>query len=284
MKKYIDNLLQKNGPEENDYDFVNNLIVEVERQNKAESFRKHIAPILNMSTLFGHSYLKPYGYAGDFLIIDRIYQKYVSSDSIYSKWDLFYHSLGASRAVRNRKSYFVEKLHSIRKKGGFKILILASGPATDVFEYLCNSPDKSLHFHLLDFDKRAIDYAKDKNCGFKENLTYITANALKFNTTEKYDLIWSAGLFDYFNDKVFLHLLKSYKKNLSEHGEMIIGNFSTANPTKSIMEVVSKWFLNYRDENLLFDLACKAGVRKECICIEKEPLGVNLFLKINQRQ
>jgi len=56
MKKYIDSLLQKNGPDENDYDFVNNLIVEVERQNKVESFRKLIAPILNLNTLFGHSY------------------------------------------------------------------------------------------------------------------------------------------------------------------------------------------------------------------------------------
>ena len=61
---------------------------------------------------------------------------------------------------------------------------------------------------------------------------------------------------------------------------MVIGNFSTKNPSKMLMEIVLDWHLNYRSESDLFRLASDAGIDKEMVSVEKEPLGINLFLKI----
>jgi extracellular factor (EF) 3-hydroxypalmitic acid methyl ester biosynthesis protein len=99
-----------------------------------------------------------------------------------------------------------------------------------------------------------------------------------------YDLIWSAGLFDYFKDKHFTFLIRKYINCLEEDGEMVISNFSTKNPTKRLMEVLSDWYLNLRTESDLFRIASDANINKELVSVDKEPLGINLFLKIRKKQ
>ncbi len=138
-----------------------------------------------------------------------------------------------------------------------------------------------IQFDLLDIDQHAIEYAKKKNDKFLDHLNFIRANVKHFNTDKKYDLIWSAGLFDYLNDKLFVLLLNRVANNIAPAGQIIIGNFSPSNPTISVMEVMTEWYLNYRDEQHLTELAEQAGIGKEKISIEKEPLGINLFLKIS---
>lgn len=93
-------------------------------------------------------------------------------------------------------------------------------------------------------------------------------------------MIWSGGLFDYFNDKVFIRLLKRYHTFLKEKGEIVIGNFSPGNPSRNYMELM-EWHLNYRSEEQLLELAKECGFDMNLVSIGKEPLGVNLFLHIN---
>ncbi len=105
---------------------------------------------------------------------------------------------------------------------------------------------------------------------------------MRYNPFKLYDLIWSAGMFDYFKDKHFIFLIKKYFNCLSDGGEMVISNFSTKNPTRKLMEIMGDWHLNLRTESDLFYISSEAGVDKEMVSIDKEPLGVNLFLKIKK--
>jgi cyclopropane fatty-acyl-phospholipid synthase-like methyltransferase len=98
-----------------------------------------------------------------------------------------------------------------------------------------------------------------------------------------YDLVWSAGLFDYFKDKHFTFLIRKYINCLAENGEMVISNFSTKNPTNRLMEVLSDWYLNLRTDSDLLRIALDANANKELISIEKEQLNINLFLKIQKK-
>jgi len=63
---------------------------------------------------------------------------------------------------------------------------------------------------------------------------------------------------------------------------MVISNFSTKNPTKRLMEILSDWYLNLRTESDLFRIASDANIDKELVSVDKEPLGINLFLKIRK--
>ncbi len=146
-----------------------------------------------------------------------------------------------------------------------------------MLQFFEKNPDASLHFDCIEQDQNAVNYAQELCKNFLPNITFHVKNALRFQSTTKYDLIWSAGLFDYFDDKVFVHLLKKLGSMLEGGGEIVIGNFSTMNPSKSYMEVF-EWHLHHRSPNTLKYLAKSAGFTN--ITIGKEPEGVNLFLHI----
>lgn len=275
-------IIEKLGPEESDYPIINKIVDNIKNEEDEQIFRELIKPMLNQNSLYGHTYLKPFGYAGDYLLIEKLYQKHMSEDARYYKWDKYYHSHDATEAVRNRKTYFVKTMQQLcfRKSGALQILILGSGPATDVNEFLCKNPEADVTFDLLDIDQRAIDYASNKNKKFLDKINFIRMNVLRFTPDKKYDLIWSAGLFDYLNDRIFTGLLNRYKNNLKKSGEMIIGNFSPANPTRKVMEIICQWYLIHRSSQQLRQLAVKAGIPRQIIKVDKEPLGINLFLRI----
>ena len=279
----ITEIIRNNGPKEEEYKELDEIINQIDNKKEEEAFRKLIATVLENDTLFGHTYRKPFGYAGDFLVIDKIYQKFETSDPLFNKWDKFYHSHEATEAVRNRKLFFIKEVKELANKNGqVTVLILGSGPATDVHEFFLQADHpRNIQFDLLDIDNNAIEYASKKNHNFLDQINFTRANITKFSTPKKYDLIWSAGLFDYLDDLFFVQLLKRFTNNLKEDGQIIIGNFSPKNPTISVMEVMTEWHLNYRDEEHLVALAEKAGINLEKISIKKEPLGINLFLKIS---
>jgi len=280
-QKFLLSLVEKGGPEPNEYEeftaIVNNL-----EDVELEIFREVIRESLNENTLIGHGFVKPYGYPGDYSLIHNIYKEYVNPDSRFSNWDRFFQDQAGAHAVRNRKAYFLSRCAEIDKQGeGEKrVLILGSGPATDVHEYLKDNPESNIKFDLVDFDQKAIDFAKSQNREFEDVIEYIKINVLRFKPYHWYDLIWSAGLFDYFKDKHFVYMIHKYYKYLNEGGEFIIGNFSNSNPTRRLMEVLSDWYLNHRSKYDLVRMALEAEAKEEQVEVEMEALGVNLFLRI----
>ena len=281
---YIEGIFAKNGPDREDYLEFYTLVDRIKAED-VESFRNKIASILTPETLFGFSYTKPFGYSGDFFIIEKIYQYYVSPDERYRKWDEFLHSAGAVIAVRNRKTLAIKIFEELNKRyAGLQqdVLILGSGPVTETYEFFQKNPESKLVFDMLDLDKRAISYAKSKNRKYLKSMTFHNANVIRFVPEKKFDLIWSAGLFDYFKDKHFVYLIKRYYEYLKEDGEMIIGNFNVENPSRRSMEIMGDWFLYHRSVEELIQFATQAGIENSKIEVIREPLGINLFLRLKK--
>ena len=145
---------------------------------------------------------------------------------------------------------------------------------------MADDPDSRIRFSLVDFDQKAIDFARSQNERSNGSIEYFRINVLRFKPYKYYDLIWSAGLFDYFREKHFIYLIIKYLKNVADDGEFIIGNFSHINPTKRLMEVLSDWYLNHRSKYDLIRMAAEAEVNEDQITVEMEELGINLFLRI----
>ena len=280
-QKFLNILVEKGGPEPHEYTEFTAIINNLE-DSELEYFRDTIKESLNENTLIGHGYVKPFGYPGDFSIIHNIYRLYVNPDEKYSNWDRFFQNQAGAHAVRNRKDYFLRRCAEVERLEGDekRILILGSGPATDVNEYLRNNPDSKIKFDLVDFDQNAISFAKSQNVDFSESIEYFKINVLRFKPYQWYNLIWSAGLFDYFKDKHFVYMIGKYYKYLVNGGEFIIGNFSPSNPTKRLMEVLSDWYLVHRSKRDLVRMALEADAKEEQVEVDMEELGVNLFLRI----
>jgi len=210
---------------------------------------------------------------------------YTSPEERYRKWDEFLLSSGAVVAVRNRKTLAIGIFEQLNEKAmGLRqdVMILGSGPVTETFEFFEKYPDSPLIFEMIDMDKRAIAYAKNKNRKYLDRMTFHNANVIRYAPEKKFDLIWSAGLFDYFKNKHFVFLLKRYYQYLNEDGEMIIGNFNIDSPSRKSMEILCDWFLYHRSADELKQFAIQAGIDKSKIDVIKEPAGINLFLRVKK--
>ncbi len=281
---FIQDKINNGGPDPDDYAHILEMIDRLPA-GEIESLRKLMEPILNPGTIIGFSFCKPFGYNGDFFIIEKIYQHYISPDLRYRKWDQFFHHLPAAIAVVNRKKLAIEMLKELNAKSfgrTLNVLILGSGPVTEVNEYLKETPENKLAFDLIDLDQRAVDYAKQKNKAFMHCLNFQQKNVIRFTPDKQYDLIWSAGLFDYFKDKHFVFLLKRYYDFIHAGGKMVIGNFNSENPSRKIMEVLGDWFLYHRSEQELQSFAEQAGIPQSAATVISEPLGINLFLTVRK--
>lgn len=285
---FIQKLISKGGPTKEDYENLDNWYYNVWDLytkgdlsiDEIEQLRAVLSPVYgNTSAMLGQVYTAPYGYKGDFEIIDRMYQDYVSDVDYLANWDRYFHRAPATLAVKNRKDYFKKLLQQKAElKPNLQVLNLASGPCRDLKEFYEESDCKDVEFDCVELDSNAIEYAKNI-LNADQKTTFIQKNIFKFSTQKKYDLIWSAGLFDYFNDKIFSRMLSRILDYTTENGEIVIGNFNTTNPTKNCMDFTA-WHLHHRNKEDLTRLAMEAGAKQEQISIEQETQGINLFLRI----
>ncbi len=290
IENYLKPFVDRGGPEPNEYLELNDYFSSINSRLKIgrvsrEQIRElwtGCGDIFSEETMQGFVCKAPHGYRGDFEIIDRIYTKWISPKKHLQNWDKFFHWQPATDAVRNRKVFFKNILSEIEKSEIKEPMILnvGSGPCRDVYEYKHENPSSKIRFDCLDMDSNAIKYAKNLLNGLDVN--FFCENAFRFSPGKKYDLVWSAGRFDYLDTTRFIFLLDALIKMATADGQVVIGNFSTINPSRDYMEF-GEWILIHRDINALTELAVKAGADPRTISVEAEATGVNLFLKIDKK-
>lgn len=284
---HVAKLISRGGPEPAEFFDLLTVFDEINAQKDC------IAPIAgqlikesdgafnSLNTMQGHVCQSPYGYYGDFHIIDRIYNNDISLDPSLAKWDEFFHWGTAAVAVRNRKTFFLT--HYIPRIMGsddpMRLLNVGSGPCRDVAELLLKIGGTPITIDCVDADHRGFDYAKDVVGLSDDRVNFIQKNALRLNGPARYDMIWSAGLFDYLDDKLFVALTRRLGRLLLPKGEIVIGNFSNLNTQMGYM-AFGGWNLRHRSAEDLLSLSIRAGFEPACCEVLQEPTGVNLFLHV----
>lgn len=238
------------------------------------------------------SFRKPFGYAGDFKIIDDIYQNNPTTTGFERLFDNYFQMSAISVAVRNRKEDFKRLIIDfIRHRQGQKLRImnLASGPCRELREILSlnNSLCKDIIFDCYDNEEKAIEYAKNLLRGYS-NVNFIKQNAIRIALkkditqmiNEKYDLIYSTGLFDYFIDKVAIAVVRNLKKLLNPNGLLAISNVRDkySNPSVHFMEWVGEWNLVYRDDDAFKKIFVDAGFKGKELEIQYEQQGIMQYI------
>lgn len=238
------------------------------------------------------SLLKPFGYAGDFKIIDDIYQNNPIVTGFDRLFDNYFQMSAISIAVRNRKDDFKKIITNfIKKRQGQKLRImdLASGPCRELHEILCLDAHlcKEVIFDCYDNDYRAIEYARNLLSGY-HNINFIKENAvriaLKNNISslidKEYDFIYATGLFDYFGERLGIALVRNLKKILKPNGIIAISTMRDkySNPSVHYMEWVGDWNLIYRNDEEFKKIFLEAGARREELRIQYEQQGIMQYI------
>lgn len=260
-------------------------------------FRQMLGEKLYKAPYAHRTFYKPKGYAGDYEMMNIMYGNQIRGESLFAKClHRYFIDEPASVAVKNREQYLRRKIKdeyqlAIGKHGHFKLMSVASGPAMEIQNLL---HDESIDFskveiHLLDQDLDALKHAQFKILSIAKNLNKKVS--LKLHNlaiknviarglpVQDLDIVYSAGLFDYFTDPVASYAGERLVKSLKGGGLAIIGNFGINNPNRFGMDLVLDWNLIYRSEEDLLNIF---GKHCNGFSVESEEKGINLFANLRK--
>jgi extracellular factor (EF) 3-hydroxypalmitic acid methyl ester biosynthesis protein len=189
----------------------------------------------------------------------------------------------AAIAVRNRKTFFGEILQEVvaECENAPKVLNLACGPCRDVADALQQLGEKVRggRFDCVDLEPRALEYAQKLTAAYTTvvDFHWYHANVIRFEPSLRFDLAWSAGLFDYLNDRRATALLRKMWEALDDGGRIVIGNFHPTNRTRSYMEWCMRWILIHRTEDDFVRICSDAGIPPTALSFRMENTGTVLF-------
>jgi hypothetical protein len=207
---------------------------------------------------------KPRGYAGDAVMIDYLYEPNYENlfrdEFNYVGREIFSYTTNSvpARAVRYRRKYIADVIDEICLANGTETNVL-SVAAGHFREGDTSQAIKAGMFNsivALDQDAESLDVV-DREYGrygvsvSDSNLLSLIAGKTKFADL---DFVYSAGLFDYLENKVAKRAVKAFFSALRSGGEMLITNFNLNNSCRGYMESFMDWKLIYRDTKEMLGL------------------------------
>jgi len=258
-------------------------------------FHDRFGALVDLSPVAARCFHKPLGYAGDFEMMNMIYRNESLGDTLFGR------SLSrvlldsqAGQAVRHRAHYLAGKITAAAAHGRpdrpVRILSVAAGPAMELQLILRHDPvlvrAGRAELTLLDQDAGALRHARGRigalagQAGTAVNLRCINTSiktVIAEGLHSSYDLIYSAGLFDYLLDRTARAAGARLVAALAPGGTAVIGNFGTANPSRPMLELILDWPLRHRSAS---DLRRLFGDLGTGMTVEQEATGINLFAAI----
>lgn len=260
-------------------------------------YRAHILPLISESPLLKRAYDKPLGYAGDYEMMNMLYRDHAEGGSLFARaMNVYAAQEPAAVANINRLEYLGEKVRQLLEQHPGKRLRIASigcGPARELSLLLEQSPElgSRLDVALIDQEERVVTFC-ERTVGplcasTGARVQFIRESVRRLLTTRKLsatlgerDFIYSAGLFDYLNQRSFSALITSLYEALAPNGQLAIGNVAAHNPTRWFMEYCLDWYLIHRSPEDLVTFARALDPAPSRVEVDAEPLGVNLFLRV----
>jgi extracellular factor (EF) 3-hydroxypalmitic acid methyl ester biosynthesis protein len=284
---YLQDLVNAGGPEPDQYSTLNAALENFNLAKCRGEFNYYgpdykedlMGKALSFDTMQGLAYRKPHGYAGDFELLERIYGHFLTPQSELKNWDQFWNSQAFVSAFQHSTRYFVDVVAAAEQhKQGMKVLNIASGSSRSVADYLNQNKSES-SFLCMDRSWKALDYASILCRNHSEQVGFKHGGAEEILADEKYDLVWSEGLFDYLNDASFKLTLEKLLSHTRKGSEIVITNLSTHNPSQTYMDFLD-WHVNPRSEAHMTYLATCCGIKRSQMHVVQDPSKVNMYLHI----
>lgn len=264
--------------------------------------RRSLHPLILCSPFAHRAYMKPLGFAGDYEIVNMMLKQSITKPrSIYAQIiDIFHIESSAPAAHRGRIKMIQNRLTEeaerviMEQERLFTAINIGCGPALEVQNFIAENPlVNQTTLQLVDFNEETINYAKIKieniisESGNKPIIRYLTKSIddllreahQKDNTNvQLYDMVYCAGLFDYFSDHVCKRLVELFYSWLRPGGLATVTNVDPRNPNRYQMEHLLEWNLIYRNEDDMKKLI--PGNAESTIC--KDETNINVFLDIRK--
>ena len=254
---------------------IDQRVRESERIRCATAARNVLQPWLLRSSYWSRSCLKPHGYAGDFRMLEWMYD--LESDpcadptkpAIVNLLDYLYSTVHSVRAVWHRRRWYAERIHELRAttltNQPVRILDLACGGSRYTRDSIPvgHNPD-GLELTLLDQDPAALAFVDSwlpdrvrgstrLICGPVRDVRRLMVERAR-GARGGFDLVISTGLFDYLDDPAAKQLLAEMVRLARPGGLVAVCNFAPADASRIVKDWIVGWPLIYRDASALREL------------------------------
>jgi hypothetical protein len=256
-----------------------------------EWFQAETDPWLLASSMVSRARLWPEGYPGDYLTLEMVYANVPTGDGVARHIDRYLLSRTLAVAVRSRCRRLTALLQHRAgdDPADAKWLNLACGSCRELLTL--NVPAHGRRIYCVDSDPNSLDYAKNLlnhlhlgECHFIAENAYRFVNAKR--TIERYghfDVIYSAGLFDYLPSDKLSSLIRGLYDSLAPNG-LIIAPFKDMNCYEAFdYHWFTKWHFFYqRNEADFRAVFSDAGIPPNAMSVERDETGVLLFFTIRK--
>ncbi len=253
---------------------------------------KEFFPYFMRSRLAERVYYKPKGYAGDFMMMEMIYRNRPEGDGklglIMDGWFL---NSPAADAVRGRRKLLADRITQISREkidhqDKIRIMNLACGSNRELFDFLSRfERTESVEALCIDIDADALAFTNRHVNVFNHQaiVRLMNENLIKWaigrvqHDFGMQDIIYSSGLTDYLDRRLFVKMINRCHAHLNESGILIVGNFGPQNPNREFMDHILHWNLIYRDEAELRGIFHESSFG-DGVDVISESHGINLFV------
>lgn len=245
-------------------DLITNALTQI-RDEAGESWKDAITVIRSMS-LFetaqacpftNHSFRKPRGYQGDALLLDWIYRDYrlLRSPAVGSLAASVYRRTSASppaTAVRWRRQHLASLIDDVATEvHAPSVLAVACGHLREADLSVSLQRGKVKRLVALDQDAESLREVDLRYTALDMPVETVAAPIREVivgrHKVNCFDLIYSAGLYDYLEEKVARKLTTKLFEGLNPGGRLILTNFLKETPDLGWTEAIMDWFLIDRD-------------------------------------
>ena len=265
-----------------------------------EYSRRNLHEFFMLAPAARRAFQKPFGYPGDYEVMRFLYEHPFEGPTLFAKtMSLVTDEMAASRAVRQRKDLVKRwiKARLQNRTTPLRVLAIAAGPAQELLDLLTEMPKlpAPVEVVMFDQDKGALAYAYRRmqplaesrpGPAFRilylhESIKRLLNDRTLFDAFGSFDVIYSAGLFDYLRLPTAVQLARDFYGRLAPGGQLLIANMVPENPSRWYMEHHLDWFLFYRSRTELLELAQRACGETRMRIVEEET-GVNPFVEISR--
>jgi len=230
------------------------------------AFRALVGSYLWQAPFFRRSYEKPRGYAGDFEMMEMLYDARVEGQTPFARLLQEYFMRGEGPcSVRSRREYLRNLLVTKIAEGRVRrVLSVAAGSAAEVRDLFRDLSDAEVEVYLLDRDEGALAFARKAledqtgaSCRVRELVMSVRDVAEGALTKQKaFDFVYSTGLYDYLAQPFATALTRRLVECLAPSGELVIANYANehVNPDRFIVEYAQDWFLVTRTAAEMYGL------------------------------
>ncbi len=263
-------------------------------------FRECGIPVGIKSEIVKHAFTKPSGYAGDYGIIEMVYNEKIISKGFGYCADKRFLRDDYARAVRSRKSkmreILTDYLHTI-KSPRVEILNIACGSSRELqemFDIATFDASKKIRITLVDQDQEALDFSRDvlKNAPSGVEFAFLQHSVYDYvKDPDPYrkilsgkDIVYTIGLADYIPDQPLKSLIAFFYSLLKPGGKLIIAHKDSKNYSPLAPDWWCDWTFHLRNEAEVIDIVKSCGMENFKLSIVRETKTNIIFFVMIEKE